>query len=56
MVTSALHMPLLTPFEARTIGKRAGSLPIFSKLAGYKKRGTRPLGGTLGKAPSYTSR
>ena len=33
LVTSALHMPLLSPDEARTIGKRAGSLPIFSKLA-----------------------
>ena len=27
VVSSALHMPLLTPVEARTIGKRAGSLP-----------------------------
>ena len=40
LVTSALHMPLLSPEEARTIGKRAGSLPIFSKLAEFKKRGT----------------
>ena len=40
LVTSALHMPLLSAVEARTIGKRAGSLPVFSKLAEYKKRGT----------------
>lgn len=41
LVTSALHMPLLSPEEARTIGKRAGSLPVFSKLAESKKRSTR---------------
>lgn len=40
VVTSALHMPLLTPFESRYIGKRANTLPVFAKLAGYKKRGT----------------
>ena len=40
LVASALHMPLLSAEEARTIGKRAGSLPVFSKLAEYKKRGT----------------
>ena len=40
VVASALHKPLLTAAEARTIGKRAGSLPVFSKLAEYKKRGT----------------
>ena len=40
VVTSALHKPLLSPLEARTIGKRAGALPVFSKLAGYRKRGT----------------
>ena len=40
VVASALHMPLLTPFEARYIGKRAGTLPVFEKLAGHKKRGT----------------
>ncbi len=40
LVTSALHMPLLSPEEARTIGKRAGSLPIFAKLTEFKKRGT----------------
>ena len=40
LVTSALHMPLISAIEARTIGKRAGSLAVFSKLADYKKRGT----------------
>ena len=42
VVASALqlHKPLLTAAEARTIGKRRGSLPVFSKLAEYKKRGT----------------
>jgi hypothetical protein len=40
VVASALHMPLLTAFEARYIGKRAGTLPVFEKLAGHKKRGT----------------
>lgn len=40
VVTSALHMPLLSAEEARTIGKRAGSLPVFSKLAEFKKRGS----------------
>jgi hypothetical protein len=40
VVASALHKPLLTAFEARCIGKRAGTLPVFEKLAGHKKRGT----------------
>lgn len=40
VVASALHKRLLTPYEARSIGKRAGTLPIFEKLAGHKKRGT----------------
>jgi hypothetical protein len=40
LVTSALHMPLLLSVEARTIGKRAGSLQAFTKLAEHKKRGT----------------
>ena len=40
LVTSTLHKPLLSPEEARTIGKRAGSLPFFAKLAEFKKRGT----------------
>ena len=33
-------MPLLSAKEARVIGKRAGALPVFSKLAEFKKRGT----------------
>ena len=40
LVTSALHMPLLLPEEARMIGKRAGSLSVFTKLAEFQKRGT----------------
>lgn len=40
LVTSALHMPLLLPEEARMIGKRAGSLSVFTKLAEFPKRGT----------------
>ena len=33
VVASALHKPMLTALEARTIGKRAGALPVFGKLA-----------------------
>ena len=33
-------MPLLLPEEARMIGKRAGSLSVFTKLAEFQKRGT----------------
>jgi hypothetical protein len=40
LITSALHMPLLLPEEARMIGKRAGSLSVFTKLAEFKKKGT----------------
>ena len=41
LLTSALHMPLLSPEEAtRVIGKRAGSLAVFTKLAEFQKRGT----------------
>jgi hypothetical protein len=40
VVVSALHKPLPSPEEARTVGKRAGSLPIFAKLTQAKKRGT----------------
>ena len=40
MVASALNKPLLSPDEARAIGKRAGVLPALEKVATHRKRGT----------------
>lgn len=40
LVCRALHKPLLSPAEARTIGKRAGVLPALEQIATHRKRGT----------------
>ena len=40
VVCRAIHMPLLSPAEARTVGKRAGVLPVLEAVATHRKRGT----------------